>query len=205
VRSGLYRFQLARIHTPRRQLPDRPNHNGRRRLHIELPRREVIPDDSMAPEPHRTSAFLQSIFERFASVVRVGCAPDAFVFSGPIGSQSLDTYFYFERIEHGVKVLAIGTEIPVSSEKIFKSAMFGPNPGIEVPSWLTADYLLPLFVRQGIRLVLTRRPRIPHFRPIVKFCNHRRLDSMLGGHAEDSLRRAAENAGAMKVTFEEQE
>jgi hypothetical protein len=94
----------------------------------------------MVPEPYRTSPFLQRIFERFASVVRVSCAPDAFVFSGPVGSQSLETYFYFERLENGVKVLAIGTEIPVSSEKIFKFAMFGPNPGIEVPNWLTADF-----------------------------------------------------------------
>jgi hypothetical protein len=106
----------------------------------------------MAPEPYsyrRNNPFLQGILERFAPVVTVHCSLDAFVFSGPIGSQSLDTYFYFERIEHGVKVLAIGTEIPVSSEKIFKFTMFGPNPSIEVPSWLTADYLLPLFVRQA--------------------------------------------------------
>jgi hypothetical protein len=160
----------------------------------------------MAPEPYsyrRNNPFLQGILERFAPVVTVHCSLDAFVFSGPIGSQSLDTYFYFERIEHGVKVLAIGTEIPVSSEKIFKFAMFGPNPGIEVPSWLTADYLLALFVRQGIRLVLTRHPRMPQFRPIVTFDNHRSLDPMLEAHAEDSLRRAAENAGAIKVTFED--
>jgi hypothetical protein len=104
----------------------------------------------MAQEPYSDRhSFLQSILVRFASVVRVRCAPDAFVFSGPIGSQSLETYFYFERLENGVKVLAIGTEIPVSSEKIFKFTMFGPNPSIEVPSWLTADYLLPLFVRQA--------------------------------------------------------
>jgi hypothetical protein len=164
----------------------------------------------MAPEPYsgrRTSRFLQSILERFAPVVRVRCAPNAFVFSGPIGSQSLETYFYFERSENGLKVLAVGTEIPVSSEKIFKFAMFGPNPGIEVPSWLTADYLLPLFVRQGNRLVLTLRPSMfrLHLRPIVKFCNHRSLDSVLDGRAEDSLRRAAENSGAMKIIFEDSE
>jgi hypothetical protein len=158
----------------------------------------------MAQEPYSDRhSFLQRILVRFASVVRVRCAPDAFVFSGPIGSQSLETYFYFERLENGVKVLAIGTEIPVSSEKIFKFAMFGPNLGIEVPSWLTADYLLALFVRQGIRLVLTRHPRMPRLRPIVTFDNHRSLDSMLDGHAKDSLRHAAENAGAMKVTFED--
>ena len=163
----------------------------------------------MASEPQssrRTNPFVQSILERFAPVVRVRCALDAFVFSGPIGSQSLGTFFYFERAEHGVKVLAIGTEIPVPSEKIFKFAMFGPNPGIEVPSWLTAEYLLALFVRQGNRLVITRRPRVfrPHLRPIVKFCNHRSLDSVLDSHAEDSLRRAAEiGVGAMKVTFQD--
>jgi hypothetical protein len=135
--------------------------------------------------------------------VTVQCNLDVFHFSGPVGSQSLETYFYFERLEKGVKVLAIGTEIPVSSEKIFKFAMFGPNPGIEVASWLTADYLLALFVRQGNRLVLTRHPRIPHLRPNYTFCNHRSLDSVLNGHAEDSLRRAAENEGAIKVTFED--
>jgi len=162
----------------------------------------------MVPETtsyQRKHPLLQSILGRFASVVTVRCALDAFVFSGPIGSQTLDTFFYFERVEHGVKVLAIGTEIPVSSEKIFKFTMFGPNSSVEVASWLTAEYLLALFVRQGNRLVLTRRPRVfrPHLRPIVKFCNHRSLDSVLDGHAEDSLRRAAENAGAMKVTFED--
>jgi hypothetical protein len=166
-----------------------------------------MPGDSMVPEQgssRRPSHFVLHILERFASVVTVRCAPDAFVFSGPIGSQSLETYFYFERSKNGLKVRAVGTEIPVSSEKIFKFAMFGPNSGIEVPSWLTADHLLPLFVRQGIRLVLTRRPRMfrLHLRPIVKFCNHRSLDSVLDGHAEDSLRRAAEiGAGAMKVIF----
>ena len=166
----------------------------------------MISGDAMAPEPYsgrRTSPFLQSILGRFASVVTVRCATDAFVFSGPIGSQTLDTFFYFERVEHGVKVLAIGTEIPVSSEKIFKFAMFGPNPGIEVAGWLTADYLLALFVRHGIRLVLTRWHRMPQLRPIVRFCNYRSLDSVLDKHAEDSLRRAAENAGAIKVTFED--
>jgi hypothetical protein len=160
----------------------------------------------MAPEQNssrRPSPFLQRIFQRFVPVVRVRCSPDAFVFSGPIGNQSLETYFYFERLENGIKVLTIGTEIPVSSEKIFKFAMFGPNPGIEVPSWLTADYLLALFVRQGIRLVLTRHPRMPQFRPIVTFDNRRSLDPMLEAHAEDWLRRAAENAGAIKVTFED--
>ena len=165
----------------------------------------------MVPEPHsyqRKNPLLQSILERFASVVTVRCALDAFVFSGPIGSQTLETYFYFERSENGLRVLAVGTEIPVSSEKIFKFAMFGPNPGIEVPSSLTADHLLLLFVRQGNRLVLTRRPRMfrPHLRPIVKFCNHRSLDSVLDGHSEDSLRCAAEiGVGAMKVTFEDYE
>jgi hypothetical protein len=157
----------------------------------------------MVAEPYnyrRNSPLVRRILERFAPVVTVHCALDAFVFSGPIGSQSLDTFFYFERIEHGVTVLAIGTEIPVSSEKIFKFAMFGSNPGIEVPSWLTADYVLSLFVRQG--LILTLRPRMFHLRPIVTFGNHRSLDSVLDGHAEDSLRRAAEiGAGAMKVIF----
>jgi hypothetical protein len=158
----------------------------------------------MVPEPHsyqRKHPLLDSILGRFAPVMTVRCALDAFVFSGPVGSQSLETYFYLERLERGVKVLAIGTEIPVSSEKIFKFAMFAPNPGIEVPSWLTADYLLSSFFRQG--LILTLRPRMFTLRPIVKFENHQSLDAVLDGHAEDSLRRAAENAGAMKITFED--
>jgi hypothetical protein len=158
----------------------------------------------MVPEPHgyqRKHPLLDSILGRFASVVTIRCALDAFVFSGPVGSQSLETYFYFERSENGLTVLAVGTEIPVSSEEIFKFVMFGPNPGIEVPSSLTADHLLLLFVRQG--LILTLRPRTFHLRPIVKFCNYRSIDSVLDGHAEDSLCRAAENSGAMKVTFED--
>jgi hypothetical protein len=92
---------------------------------------------------------LQRLVVRFTPTVTIRCDPQAFIFQGPGGTESLRTFLYFEQLEHSVKIVAVGIEIPVYSEGVFRADMLAPNSNIRVPNWLTINELLDRFVQHG--------------------------------------------------------
>ena len=146
------------------------------------------------------SPLLDRIFERFAPRVTIDCDPEAFTFALPDRTAILKTFMYLEKGVASAKILAIGTDFPVSSEKIFKVSIFNPTSDPENPRWLTTEYLLNPFVRHGISLLYAGKASV-HLRPIVTFRNHQSLKQAFHGDIESALREAALLAGALQVGF----
>jgi hypothetical protein len=150
----------------------------------------------------RGSPFLQRLFARFAPSVTIHCDAAAFTFCGSAGTQSLQTLLYLEPVGRFTRIAAIGIRLPSPSPALLKVDLLKPDSDPSNPHWLTPDLLLGAFVRHGIALV-TSRWRGFQFRPTVTFYNTHCLDSAFAGDAELPLRRAAESAGASRVTFAE--
>jgi hypothetical protein len=94
---------------------------------------------------------------------------------------------------------------PDSSEEnlsVFRVDLFRPNPDTRLPSRVSCEELLSLYLRQGVWLVVTATPRIPIVRPVLRFVNAQTLDSALEGKAKEILRRVARiGIGAREIEF----
>jgi hypothetical protein len=145
------------------------------------------------------------IIRRIARRVTITCDPRAFTFSGPAGTQTLRTFLSFKKSQEGAIVVAVGTEVPDSSEEdlsVFRVDLFSPNLDTRLPSRVSSEELLSLYLRQEVRLVVTATPHIPIVRPVVRFVNAQTLDSALEGKANEILRRVALiGIGAREIEF----
>jgi hypothetical protein len=147
--------------------------------------------------PH---GLLQRIMLRLALPITVRVSPRTFTFISKTGAIEIETYLYLKDTARGLRVLAVGEDLPEQTPAVFRLDLFEEDRSSRnSPGDVDRTECLEAFVRYGIQKLHGRRTMI---RPLITATGVESLDTVFHGYQRGILREVFQRAGAATVSFE---